>query len=357
MDKIKNTLLDFKESFAKDQQNIDSEYSKFKSHAILTKELPNLLKQKACLNKEYKCEGSIGKGRLAKITWISIYDTKITKSAIRGYYIVYLFQNDLKGFYLSLNQGWTQYKNEFKTKRGKEKIRENKDKAQALLKGTHGFSFEKIYLHASGDLPNGYELGNICSKYYSFNSLPEDNELIDDLRNLIGIYRELKGLIGADILNFDSIKTETEFQQEIQKIRSKHDVKEGLLEKSEVGKVEHNIFSWNRNPQMSANAIIEAKYQCENNRTHQTFTSPISGKQFMEAHHLVPMRFQEEFNYSIDVPENIICLCPNCHRAFHFGSNSDKKELIKRFYTSRKSRLAKRGINLSLEELLKFYDL
>ena len=30
----------------------------------------------------------------------------------------------------------------------------------------------------------------------------------------------------------------------------------------------------------------------------------------MEAHHLIPMEFQDDFEHSIDVPENIISLCP-----------------------------------------------
>ena len=50
-----------------------------------------------------------------------------------------------------------------------------------------------INLIAEGTLGKGYELGNICSKYYSLDDSFDDSELLNDLRNFIGIYKELKG--------------------------------------------------------------------------------------------------------------------------------------------------------------------
>ncbi|MBY0001439.1 HNH endonuclease [Priestia aryabhattai] len=51
----------------------------------------------------------------------------------------------------------------------------------------------------------------------------------------------------------------------------------------------------------------------------------------MEAHHLIPMKKQNDYQNSIDVDGNIICLCPTCHRKIHVGNNN-KKELIKLLY-------------------------
>ena len=61
-------------------------------------------------------------------------------------------------------------------------------------------TFEKIDLKGLSDLAIGYELGNICSKYYGINELPNSNSLINDLQKLIGTYRELKSLVGKEIL-------------------------------------------------------------------------------------------------------------------------------------------------------------
>jgi 5-methylcytosine-specific restriction enzyme A len=357
MNEIKKALKDFAKSFAKDKQSTNPNYSDFKSYDILTITLPLLLKEEAHLNNQYKCKGSIGNGVIATIPWVSIFDTEITTSSQNGYFIVYLFQEDLKGFYLSLNQGWTQYEKCFKTKVGKEKVTINKNKAQFLLKGTSSFSFENIQLNTNIKLARGYELGNICSKYYSFNSIPDDNELIDDLRNLIGVYRELKGLIGIDIFSLDSIKNEDEFQKEIQEIKNKTEIKDGPIEKPKMSIKGHYNSSYNRDPNISANALILAGNKCENDQSHLTFSPPKSEKQFMEAHHLIPMKFQGEFSYSIDVPENIVCLCPNCHRAFHSANDNKKKELIKVFYDKRKNGLEKRGLIISLDELFNLYGL
>ena len=49
-------------------------------------------------------------GNWAQLPWIAIFNPKITKSAQSGYYIVYLFREDMKGVYISLNQGVTEYK-------------------------------------------------------------------------------------------------------------------------------------------------------------------------------------------------------------------------------------------------------
>ncbi|GAP02894.1 hypothetical protein FPFC_030740 [Fructobacillus pseudoficulneus] len=51
--------------------------------------------------------GSAGKGNWATAPWIGVFDTDITRSAVRGFYIVYLFSSDMSRVYLSLNQGWT----------------------------------------------------------------------------------------------------------------------------------------------------------------------------------------------------------------------------------------------------------
>lgn len=67
------------------------------------------------------------------------------------------------------------------------------------------------------------------------------------------------------------------------------------------------------------------------------------------------MEYQGEFDCSIDVPENIISLCPNCHRAFHNSEDTLKKELLLKFFNSRKQGLASRGIQINLSKLLEYY--
>ena len=54
------------------------------------------------------------------------------------------------------------------------------------------------------------------------------------------------------------------------------------------------------------------------------------------------MAFSEQFNVSLDVEENIVSLCSNCHNQIHYGADADK--LIEKLYEERKDALASVGI-------------
>ena len=67
------------------------------------------------------------------------------------------------------------------------------------------------------------------------------------------------------------------------------------------------------------------------------------------------MAFQDRFDVSLDVEENIVSLCSNCHNQIHYGKDADK--LLKKLFESRKKDLEKVGIKVAFEELLKMYHL
>jgi 5-methylcytosine-specific restriction protein A len=88
---------------------------------------------------------------------------------------------------------------------------------------------------------------------------------------------------------------------------------------------------------------------------HVSFTSAKTKKNYVEAHHFVPFSQQPNFPVSLEVEENIAVLCPNCHRMLHYGSLASKKEHLKSLFRRREEALQARGINVSLEQLLKMY--
>lgn len=100
-----------------------------------------------------------------------------------------------------------------------------------------------------------------------------------------------------------------------------------------------------------------ANYKCEYNPSHTTFINDNDGKQYMEAHHLIPMSAQDHFENSIDFPDNMISLCPTCHRRIHLADKADRKRMIEHFYKLRKDKYAKHGIDIDLKELLSFYGI
>ena len=146
----------------------------------------------------------------------------------------------MSGVYLSLNQGWTQYEREYGTKEGRIEIKNNATISKNLLKSDQGFSYSQIDLKATKSLGKGYELGNICSVYYDSNKIPAEEDLINDLRNLIGVYRELKGLVGSDIIDIKGQLDEDSFQVEIQKGKRKV-LLSGAIQKKEKKKYKRKL--------------------------------------------------------------------------------------------------------------------
>lgn len=156
---------------------------------------------------QYMLQGSPGQGRWAKIPWIAVFDRDISISASKGYDIVYLFAADMSGVYLSLNQGWTTFLEKYGTKNGLENI----DKVShywrnELSSALDDFDTIEIELKTGRNkLARGYELGHICGKFYSADNFPDSDSMVNDLRNLLGVFRELKGkLAGTTIEEFNA---------------------------------------------------------------------------------------------------------------------------------------------------------
>ena len=95
-------------------------------------------------------------------------------------------------------------------------------------------------------------------------------------------------------------------------------------------------------------------YKCEINKNHKTFLTP-GGNQFMEKHHLIPMEFYEQFEYSVDDVSNIICLCPVCHSQIHYGKEGDIEKILEKLLKKRIDQLKKANLEIDLESLKKMY--
>jgi 5-methylcytosine-specific restriction enzyme A len=318
----------------------------------LEKELPARFKEVSSLSDHYLFEGSIGKGNVAGVPHLCVFDTTITSSAQTGYYIVYLFEANMSRVYLTLEQAWTQYENKYGRTDAKTEIAINTDKIRSIIRSAEGFSFQRPVLNGTRALAKGYELGAICSKVYLANDLPSDAELIDDLRNLVGVYKELKGLVGTNILEIDTRSKEEIFQDEIQNIIPQVPP---LGPVARGSKKANTGEAWKRNGSFAAQALENAGHKCEYKSDHETFISIKSGNHFVEAHHLIPMQFQDNFKYSLDVPENIIALCPNCHRAIHYAKDEVKKEMLRALLLEREDGLNKRGIKILEKVLVDLY--
>ena len=115
-----------------------------------------------------------------------------------------------------------------------------------------------------------------------------------------------------------------------------------------------NQVLWNRDSIIKKQALILAEYSCEIDKQHKTFLSESTKKPYMEAHHAIPMRYQPEFDNSLDVFANLVCLCPICHRKIHYGLLSERAEMMDYLYAMRGERLANCGIYLGKEEFSRY---
>ncbi len=117
-----------------------------------------------------------------------------------------------------------------------------------------------------------------------------------------------------------------------------------------------------RNPQLAKSAIIAADYHCEANSEHITFLNR-HGIPYMEGHHLIPCTVKnakeiwEKFGINIDCTENIVSLCPTCHRAIHMGNRDEKRRVLSKIITDRLPILSKIGINVNEEYIYHLYGI
>lgn len=314
--------------------------------------------------KKYLITGSYGVGNPTETPWIAIFDKSITVSAQHGFYVVILFRKDMQGCYLSLNQGTTYLRNKFKGYKPVQKMKEVANKLEnALSLHTVNGLISEINLASIQQNAKAYEAANIQAKFYARNAFPFNEELAVDVQNMLENLEEIKSFIGSRTL--DQVIDDLIYQEEISDVKFQEDVL--ISPPAKTNQVPHpvpnktmsspNTEKYLRDSKIAKEALILAEYKCEADPTHLTFISPITGENFVEAHHLIPISYQNDFKYSLDVPGNIISLCPNCHREIHHGVNEDKANMIRTFYEKRKEILRVFGINEELNNIFKMYRL
>jgi len=194
-------------------------------------------------------------------------------------------------------------------------------------------SFEPIILNLVYPKPNKTELRLYLSSQRGFKPAANDIWfLYEDKDNelIIGSLPEpiWNNLGQSD--NFDDV-----YQNEIELTLTSKEIlntpKEGKIITRTVGS--RQIYQ--RDPRLAALRFLETGYTCEINPLHNTFLAQRTNLPYMEAHHFIPMMFQGIFSTPLDNFDNIVSLCPNCHRAIHHAIIDQKFELISNLYDKR----------------------
>ncbi len=238
-----------------------------------------------------------------------------------------------------------------KSKDGKELARQFRDKDGAFRTAPYSMESEEYY-----PVSSEFSLIIETKKYNSY--------MFRKQRVYAGKYPELDSIIYDYIerlLDGEKLEDDIIAQQELQEISGASDQairnapnRKVLFENHTSGK---KVL---RNPQLAKSAIIDADYQCEVDSEHQTFLNK-HGKSYMEGHHLIPCtvknakEIEEQFSKNIDCKENIVSLCPICHRAIHMGNRDEKRRVLSNLISKRLPILKKIGINITEEYLFRLY--
>lgn len=232
--------------------------------------------------------GSPGKGNWADCPWIGIFDSIKTSSAQYGYYLVYLFDKNMHGVYLSLNQGVTAIKEEYK-----------RNTSEVLSTRAEDFRCkldfdpaDEIPISLNSSLPNPklYEKGNILAVYYAAENLPSEDVLEKDLKRFLHYYQNLVLVDTSDVSNN----------------------KDSFVELKQ--KRLHERFDRCGNVSLKVKNI--RGYQCEACGLRFIDKYGKLGEGFIETHHLLPFALLKEGNTHLSLNDFVV-LCSNCHRMIH----------------------------------------
>ena len=136
--------------------------------------------------------------------WIGFLDIDETTTFQQGIYVVYLFSEDLKKVYLSLNQGTEKLVKKLKMKPAEQltflrttasKIREEFSDSEKAETQTN------IDLRHKGGRPATYQAGNVLAIEYDTSNLPSLNKLEDDLTRFFNLYQRALQIRGDLLIN------------------------------------------------------------------------------------------------------------------------------------------------------------
>lgn len=155
-----------------------------------------------------------------------------------------------------------------------------------------------------------------------------------------------------DFLNVEEIAVDEKQFQDIHIGKTKAYNKEEIAAINENRKHKkplENVTKHKRmktDPRFKATCLENQNYQCEISNGHETFSNTTGLHQYMECHHLIPMKAQKDFpDIWLDDLFNLVCVCPLCHAQMHYGDRQAKEAVFWKIYHKRRREFSKAGFN------------
>ena len=141
-------------------------------------------------------------------------------------------------------------------------------------------------------------------------------------------FKRYIGYLNDQEFQTELLKEELEYDKSVSSNLVKTVEKVSVVDKPEEKpsfKSVNNKNIWNINPKYASEAVTNADYLCEFDNLHQHFISRYSRKNYVEAHHLIPIKNQEQFDCSLDIHANIVSIFLICHKKIHYGCFRTRK--------------------------------
>jgi predicted HNH restriction endonuclease len=155
-----------------------------------------------------------------------------------------------------------------------------------------------------------------------------------------GIY-EWNDNAGRDVISVNLKNVKSIHEKIINTVKRFETKEEIRSEGNEIPyvKVSEELFRYSeddtlpRNPAFKDITIKRANCRCELCGTENS-SKDTDDNHFFEGHHLIiySPKVQKRFKYCLDHPDNIVCLCPQCHREIHTSSEEKTKELLLKLF-------------------------
>jgi len=249
---------------------------------------------------------SSGQGRWADAPWLAAFNPLITDTARRGYYPVYLFSNSLDRVYLSMNQGMTALKDEFGSGTARDTLEHRANIIQNRLSNEFPqlFDTRPIDLQASGQSTRlaFYEPGHAFGKVYLRDSMPSNDELVNDLGYMLNLYSLLHSRGGVTELISDTEQPDEPSIPDTMEERRRFRYHKSIERNSRLSKAAKEYHGY-------VCQICGFDFEKEYGEL---------GKEYIEAHHLVPISELPQGQVTQLSPvDDFAVLCANCHRMIH----------------------------------------
>ena len=177
LEKIKTLITEYAQIYAKAWETLSFKHP---IAATVRNDIAQEFRNLSFLDSDiYSVKASCGTGRFTAVPWIAIFDRRITDTAQKGVYVVYLLNKDTQELFLTLNQA--------ATGTTVSELRDNAKKIRMMLRVDDD---EAI---ATGS--DAYDAGCIISKKYCVEDLNSEESFLNDLKVFLAKYQQYQDVI------------------------------------------------------------------------------------------------------------------------------------------------------------------